>query len=749
MGRLAGARIGNRLREARAALRGELKPSRLVPSLLAGLLVGLVVTVFISSFASLIFSGPLAPFLPRGIGIGLLSVAVVSLVLAVASTYEGHVSNITASPVLVLSLITQAMIAGLPAGTAPEAMFRIAVVTLGTCSLGIGIFLFVLGHYRLGGLIRYIPFPVIGGLLAGTGWLLVRGGLQVMTGMGLTVKSLAAHFATPVAMLWVPGVLLGALIIVVQDRLRHYLVLPSLVLGAVILFHAVVWTLGLRGTELVSLGWLMQAAQGTGGWSLPALGDVLAVDWGDLFSQVTNLVTLLAMQVITMLLYLSALELEGRRDIDFNHELKWTGVANAVVGMGGGIAGAVSLASSNMVRNMGAPRRLAGALVGVVCLVALVFGDVFRLIPKLVFGAILITAGFGLMKQWLLDARAKLPWQDYCVILLIMLVMSLAGFIQGVGVGVTAGLILFVVNYSRIDVVKHSMSGGAYRSNVDRSEEAHLDLSEHGDQIYILRLQGFIFFGTAVQLVDKVNKRMRQADAEHLRYLIMDFRAVTGLDSSSVNSFLKLVQYAEQLDFDLVFTGLTAALTQQLTHGGLQGARVHPFSDLQRGLQWSEDHLLMRHRLSLVPSGNVPLLDKLTAVLGEPSTAAEMVPYLERRELDEDEVLIRQGDPSDDLFFIESGRLRVELESPSHETVQLRTLGAGTFVGEVAFYLRVPRSASVVADQPAVVYRLTEASLETMKRDQPQLASALHAFMAGMLAQRLADTDRLLQEIID
>jgi len=36
-----------------------------------------------------------------------------------------------------------------------------------------------------------------------------------------------------------------------------------------------------------------------------------------------------------------------------------------------------------------------------------------------------------------------------------------------------------------------------------------------------------------------------------------------------------------------------------------------------------------------------------------------------------------------------------------------------------------------------------------MKAEQPQLASALHAFMAGMLAQRLADTDRLLREIID
>jgi SulP family sulfate permease len=728
----------------------EIGPNQALPSVFAGLLVGLVVTVFISSFASLIFSGALAGFLPQGIAIGLLSVAVVSVVLGVASTYRGHVSNITASPVLVLSLITQAVIGGLPAGTTPDEMFRIAVVTLGACTFGIGVFLFVLGYYRLGGLIRYIPFPVIGGLLAGTGWLLVRGGMQVMTGMGLSLRTAGAHLAIPVAALWIPGVLLAALIIVVQERVRHYLVLPSLLLGAMVSFHGVMWALGMRGEALVSQGWLMPAAaQQSAGWSPPQLSVVASMDWWELMSQVTNWVTLLAMQAITMLLYLSGLELEGRRDIDFNHELRWTGIANGVVGLGGGIAAAVSLASSNMVRNMGAPRRLAGVMVGAVCLTALFFGDAFRYIPKLVFGAMLITAGFGLMKQWLLDARNKLPWQDYAVIVMIMLVMSFAGFIQGVGVGVTAGLILFVVNYSRINVVKHSLSGGAYRSNVDRPEESQKDLSRHGDQIFILRLQGFIFFGTAVQLVDQVNVRLRDRNAEPVRFLIMDFHAVTGLDSSSVNSFLKLMQYAEQRDFQLVLTGLSARLSHQMTQGGLLGPRMHAFSDLQRGLQWSEDQLLVRHSMSLVPTTTVPLQEKLTGVLGDAAMAALMVPYLERLELAEDDVLIHQGDPSDDLYFIEQGRLRVELETGGHESVLLRTLGAGTFVGEVAFYLRVPRSASVVADQAAVVYRLTEQTLDVMKRDQPQLASALHAFMAGMLAQRLADTDRLLQEIID
>src|SRR5947207_8028997 len=51
----------------------------------------------------------------------------------------------------------------------------------------------LLGTFRLGNLARFIPFPVVGGFLAGTGWLLLKGGIGVAAGTQVTFRKLAEH----------------------------------------------------------------------------------------------------------------------------------------------------------------------------------------------------------------------------------------------------------------------------------------------------------------------------------------------------------------------------------------------------------------------------------------------------------------------------------------------------------------------------------------------------------------------------
>ena len=82
-------------------------------------------------------------------------------------------------------------------------------------------------------------------------------------------------------------------------------------------------------------------------------------------------------------------------------------------------------------------------------------------------------------------------------------------------------------------------------------------------------------------------------------------------------------------------------------------------------------------------------------------------------------------------------------------TVRLRRTGAGTTLGELGFYLDLPRTASVVADKPGKAYRLSVASLARMESEQPQLAAALHRFMAYLLAERLVNTTQTLETLLD
>lgn len=111
--------------------------------------------------------------------------------------------------------------------------------------------------------------------------------------------------------------------------------------------------------------------------------------------------------------------------------------------------------------------------------------------------------------------------------------------------------------------------------------------------------------------------------------------------------------------------------------------------------------------------------------------------------------MIRQDEPSDDLFVLESGRLRVEVVTPEGRRMRLRTMCPGVVVGEVALYAGVPRTADVVAETPIVILRLSRASIEQMEATEPELAAALHRSLARTLAERLSDTLKAFDAILD
>ncbi len=123
--------------------------------------------------------------------------------------------------------------------------------------------------------------------------------------------------------------------------------------------------------------------------------------------------------------------------------------------------------------------------------------------------------------------------------------------------------------------------------------------------------------------------------------------------------------------------------------------------------------------------------------------------YLERVPLPEGTVLIRQDEPPDDVFVLESGRLSVEMVTPEGTRMRLRTVRPGVVVGEIAMYTGVPRTADVVAETPSVVLRLSRASIERMEAAEPELAAALHRWLARTLAERLNDTLRAFDALLD
>ena len=76
-------------------------------------------------------------------------------------------------------------------------------------------------------------------------------------------------------------------------------------------------------------------------------------------------------------------------------------------------------------------------------------------------------------------------------------------------------------------------------------------------------------------------------------------------------------------------------------------------------------------------------------------------------------------------------------------------MSAGNILGEIGWYLNASRSASVIADSDSVVLSLTRGSLERMEREAPGLAMVFHAHVATLLAERLFETDKTLQAMLE
>jgi len=251
-------------------------------------------------------------------------------------------------------------------------------------------------------------------------------------------------------------------------------------------------------------------------------------------------------------------------------------------------------------------------------------------------------------------------------------------------------------------------------------------------------------------------------EAEPPRFLVVDLRRVTGVDSSAVVSFVKVVHLAETNGFELVFTGASDPVRKRLERGGVvesEGVvRFEP--DLDRGLQWSEEGLLRvagpdGRVVEGAPVGSsaeeagerVTSPDGSSAVLaGMPSGLGT---YLERVTLPEGTVLIRQDEPPDDVFVLESGRLSVEMVTAEGTRLRVRSVNPGVVVGEVSMYTGLPRTADVVAETPSVVLRLSGATIRRMEADEPELAAAVHRWLARTLSERLSDTLREFDALLD
>lgn len=727
--------------------RRELEPKRLVPNLIAGTIVGFLAVVLSISLAVLIYGGELSEHLVDGIGLALLSTAIICTVVALFGSLPGAVATAQDAPAAVLAVAAAGIVAALPP-SAGESGFVTVAATCAVATLVTALLMVLLGAFRLGNLVRYLPYPVVGGFLAGTGLLLFTGGVGVMTGVQPSVASLGRFLEPGLLPLWLPGMVFAVLILIVTSRADHVLVWPGLVLGAVALFY-LVWLVS--GASLASwreAGLLLGPFPDASLLRPIAYRTLGEVRWGLVAGQAGTVASVAFIALMSLLLNASGLELVTRRKIDLNRELRAAGLGNLLAGLAGGMVGYQVLSFSALSHRVGTGSRAASLTVAAVVVLSLVFGaSLLAYLPTLVVGGMLAYLGLSFLLSWVWDAYFKLRRLEYAIVLLILLVIAAFGFLQGVAVGVVAAAILFVVSYGRAEVVKHALDGAAYQSRVSRGALERRYLAARGDELLILQLQGYLFFGTANGLLERIEARLEAPPP--VRYLVLDFRQVTGLDATALMSFEKLMPLARQRGLIVVMSGLAPALARRLEQAGLdgderEGARLARFATLDAALEWCEAQLLAAPEA--VPAAPAPLEARLGDALSR-EWVARLLAYFDKTEVAAGHYLMRQGDAPGALYFVESGQVTARFEHQGQPPVRLETMRGGSLVGELGFYGGGSRTASVVADEPSTLYRLSSEALGRMTQEDPELAAAFHKLVVQLLAERVAHLMRVVEAL--
>lgn len=581
----------------------ELQPEHLLSSLLAGLVTGVIGVIRGISYAALIFAGDLSGFLNVGVGIAIYSTAAISVVVALSSSLPGMIATPLAAPTAVLAVLAAAIAAQM-SQEPTFAMVSTVVAAIGIGSLLTGTFLWLLGRLQGGKAVSFVPYPVVGGFMAGTGLLLVRGGVQVMCDIPLDWETIPQLLTSTQVLHWGVGLVLGLMLLGISKRWQQYWVLPSSIFGAIALFYGGLWASHTSTTAARTAGWLLGPFPQGGLWRPLSLEQWQSVDWGVILSQSGTFATLVFISLLSLVLTNNGIELAVERDIDLNQELKAVGLANLAAGIGGGMAGNQALPSTLLVHKMGAKHRLSGVFKLIPCSAVLLLGSGFlAFFPKPILGSLLLYLGIDLLVQWLYKSFPKLPLTDYLTIVLIMVVINAVGFLEGVVVGLIMSVVLFLVNYSRVNTTHAEFSGLHQPSNKARSPQEQSVLSQQGGAIHVLQLHGFIFFGRANHLLTATKTRLADAEQPTLQYLVLDCHLVSGLDSSAVLNFTKIRKLLRQQQVTLVWVGLSPIVKELLAQGealGDESVDCYCSPNLETALQWCEDRLLAARSQTLL-----------------------------------------------------------------------------------------------------------------------------------------------------
>lgn len=649
---------------------------------------------------------------------------------------SARVASLAAYSALVLQLAHAAPGAQDPGGWVSMQQFQSGLAAASALYLMASCLVLLAGALQLGNVFKLIPTPVVSGIGNGTAlllvWLATR---QLHTGAAPALLTatvmLGSYLGWPALQRLVPPLhhLPAAVPALIAGVLSAGLVEP------VLTAPLAVWDTTLWGWSGIAL-W--------SGMEPSSFGRLLLLG-------LPGGMTLALLMTLETFTTLGLMESRFGAKIDANRELLATGGANLFSALLGGVPCTASPIRS--VSQWVAGGRTAWS--GLICLgltTALVvsLGSWLLVLPAgMVAGLFLMQstlvadhsffvriAAMRKARQWpRLTGQDLGLWLSFLIALLAFFGNLVWACFMGIGLSC-----LLVLRRVSGNLTARWAYLDQYHSHRIRSPGEEDYLARHAHQVAVLRLTGHLFFGNSARLTQLAEEIHPQT-----KTVVIDVSQVIDLDPSAEQALVTLFRNLTSHCKPVIITGvrLTQSLeVRELVH---KLENVLECQDLDRGLEQCESSILVDARiispwllrLDLVKNALLQDLapDEVTTVLlmGEMHEIAKRTPLFDKHAA------------ADGIWLIEEGRVSI-LASADPNAARLTTCGPGQFVGEMAFIDNQPRSAAAMADTPVKALRLSEAALNTLVQEHPELALKLTRNIARQLSRRVRQNSAVLTD---
>ena len=428
-----------------------------------------------------------------------------------------------------------------------------------------GIMLVLMGIFKLGTIIKFMPYPIIVGFTAGIAVTIFS--TQINDLFGLGIEDVPANFIEKWTCYfvnlgntnwWSLGVGLASILIIVGTPYISKKIPGSLL--AIVVMTAICWALEYFGvkTGVATIGDLYELPSGLPSFKMPSLGEESL--WSTIQALLPTAFTIAMLGAIESLL--SAMVSDGviGSRHNSNTELMAQGLANIGVPFFGGIpaTGAIARTMANI--NNGGRTPVAGIVHTIVLLLVLLFlGGLVGEIPMPCLAGVLIMVSYNMSGWRTIRSMCRQSRSDIAILFTTMLLTIIFDLTIAIEVGLILAVVLFVrriMETSQISVLRDEMD-----LHHDGEEgDVHLAIPQ-GVEVY--EIDGPFFFGVATKFEELTSMR------NTMPIRIVRMRKVSFIDSTGIHNLEIFIEAAMKAGQTVLLSGVNKKVYQAIDRAGI------------------------------------------------------------------------------------------------------------------------------------------------------------------------------------